>query len=172
MASEIITIEDIKRFHSKSIRDYGEGCLVWQGTLFQNGYGAFKAHGKMMRAHRVAWTIAWGDIPAGKLVLHACDNRPCVEPTHLFLGDHALNMADMVSKGRSATGDRNAARLYPNKWARGEAHPRASLTEEIVRSIRFAYHIGHGPAGIGKHFGISKHRVMLIVNRQAWAHVK
>ncbi|MDO9016597.1 MAG: HNH endonuclease [Deltaproteobacteria bacterium] len=80
-------------------------CLVWQGSRFWNNYGRFRVGGRSRIASRVAWEFARGLIPEGAHVLHRCDNPPCVNPEHLFLGSHADNMADMVAKGRQAQGE-------------------------------------------------------------------
>ena len=79
----------------------GTKCRLWTMALTKSGYGATYFREKMWNAQRVAWTLGRGEIPDGLGVLHKCDNRPCVNyEEHLFLGSHADNTADMLSKGR------------------------------------------------------------------------
>lgn len=86
------------RFTAKLQRE-GE-CLVFTGSCNEHGYGRIYFAGGLMKAHRFAWITAFGPIPAGLHVLHHCDNPPCCNPEHLFLGTHQDNMADMDSKDR------------------------------------------------------------------------
>ena len=89
-------------------------CVEWIGYTMPGGYG--QSNGKL--AHRTAWETAHGPIPDGIEVLHSCDNPPCHNPEHLFLGTQADNMADMDAKGRrgvkeqSGHGTANRYRKY------------------------------------------------------------
>lgn len=76
-------------------------CWVWTASTMPSGYGQFGMAYNVLAAHRVAWTLVNGPIPDGQFVLHRCDNRPCVNPSHLFLGSKRDNTQDMVRKGRS-----------------------------------------------------------------------
>jgi hypothetical protein len=78
------------------------GCWEWQRSKMNSGYGRiYTGFGRDMSAHRAAY-IAWnGDIPEGKVVMHTCDNRVCINPDHLILGTKADNSRDMVAKGRN-----------------------------------------------------------------------
>ena len=74
-------------------------CIEWWGTRDSHGYGVLKRGGKQVKAHRMIYTECFGD-PGELWVLHHCDNPPCVNPEHLFLGTAVDNVQDMMSKGR------------------------------------------------------------------------
>ena len=75
-------------------------CELWAAYRDKGGYGIFWFQGKQQGAHRVSWILEFGEIPEGEQVLHHCDNPPCVNPEHLYLGTPKDNMADMVKRGR------------------------------------------------------------------------
>lgn len=80
-----------------------DACWPWAGSKDNHGYGQIKLLGRAhrpTRTHRLAWALKHGPIPLGSHVLHSCDNRACGNPSHLLLGTHTQNMADMKVKGR------------------------------------------------------------------------
>jgi hypothetical protein len=78
----------------------GEGCWLWTGAIGTKGYGRVQYRGQLWTASRAVYNEFVGPIPAGMWVLHRCDNPPCVNPAHLFLGTHTDNVRDAVAKGR------------------------------------------------------------------------
>lgn len=93
-----------ERFEEKVDRSGGlHACHIWIGARGWNGYGRISRGGQhegMVTASRAAWELAFGPIPDGLWVLHHCDNPPCVNVEHLYLGTHRENMADVKARGR------------------------------------------------------------------------
>lgn len=126
-------------------------CWQWRGRVQTNGYGVVDvARRKQARAHRFAWELTNGPIPAGRMVLHECDNKLCVNPSHLFLGDATANMRDMARKGR---------------------HGRAKLTADTVRVIRARRASGESLAVLAGEFGVTQSCISCVARRLVWAHV-
>jgi hypothetical protein len=141
-----------------------DDCWTWTGSLDSGGYGQISTihGGKPMRASRVSWELVNGPIPDGLHVLHKCDNRPCCNPGHLFLGTNRDNVADMHSKGRARGGS------IP-----GEAHPCAKLSESEASAILFLTHATRFThAQIGAQFGVDRSTVRLIFLGKKWAHLR
>lgn len=91
-----------RKFEKLTISEPNTGCLIWNG-LSRSRYGNVSVGGRSKRAHRIAWELYRGEIPAGLHVCHKCDTPPCVNPEHLFLGDAKANCIDSVIKGRHVT---------------------------------------------------------------------
>jgi hypothetical protein len=145
-----------ERFWAKVTVAELDDCWEWQAARDTWGYGYFRvAHGDVMRrAHRVAWEISHGPIPDGMLACHTCDNPPCVNPAHLFLGDDAANCADKVAKNRQSR--------TPPHW--GEASPGVKVSSEAVHQIRARYAAGGiSQTELGRQYGISQTQVSRIV---------
>jgi len=130
------------------------GCLEWQGFCHR-GYGRTRIGGGSRRAHRAAWELFVGPIPEGSNVLHRCDNPPCVDHQHLFLGTQIANIEDRVEKGRS-------------KGAAGERHGRARLTDDEVQALRSSTETNSEAA---MRLGISYHTVWDIRRGRSWRHL-
>jgi hypothetical protein len=117
--------------------------------------------GKHMLAHRYSYSQLVGEIPAGLLVCHHCDNPICVRPEHFFVGTDGDNSKDKVAKGRAI-------------GLKGEDNPRAILTEEDVREIRRIYKRGsreYGCEALGRRFGVSAFAIHCVVTGKGWKHV-
>ena len=166
--------EHVKKEFWSNVRKLKNGCWEWTGSRHKRGgYGML--HGQrpdgrdcFVKCHHVAWELVNGEISDGLWVLHDCDNPPCCNPTHLFLGTQFDNMADCTAKGR------HGLQSHPERAARGEENAAAKLTEEQVRQIRARYvkgKIGCGSTTLAKEFGVSKSAVKRILNRKQWAHV-
>lgn len=129
-------------------------CWTWNGAKATHGYGAFSVGIKRTTAHRFSWQLHFGEIPKGMMVCHKCDNPPCVNPKHLFLGTDADNQRDKKLKGRAARGERN------NK---------AKLTESDVREIRTLIEQGLSYREIARMFNVRHAAILTIKSGKNWS---
>lgn len=81
-----------------------DSCWIWIGAKKRQGYGVFVIDGKQKLAHRIAYSLTRGPVPESVVLLHACDNRMCVNPSHLVPGTNQQNREDMFYKGRDPGG--------------------------------------------------------------------
>jgi hypothetical protein len=134
-------------------------CLEWQGWRNPKGYGYFETAGRRWKASRWAWTITHGPIPDGLLVCHTCDNPPCIEPLHLFLGTNRDNLRDMAAKGRT---HRHL----------GETNRSAKLTTAQVRVIRAVrQETGVTVKSLAQEYGVHQSTIEKILARETWKDV-
>ena len=92
------TLEE--RLDGNSIPEPNSGCRIWLGKLSKSGYALIWRHGKHRIAPRMAYEVWNGPIPDGKMICHHCDNRACIERSHLYAGTAKSNHDDMVRRGR------------------------------------------------------------------------
>jgi hypothetical protein len=161
----------IARFYSKVGPERPDGCRDWNGSFDGQSYGRFKArpHPMPIRAHRIAYFLHYGVDPYPLRICHTCDRPSCVEPSHLWAGTDADNVADKVKKGRCPRGDNHPFRIHPERIPHGEAHCNAKLTQEDVDNIRVLYRcIGYTQYEIADMYELSQSYVGRIVRNQAW----
>jgi hypothetical protein len=137
-------------------------CWEWEGGRSKAGYGKILGPPparKTLLAHRVAWEAHNAEpIPPGLMVCHSCDNPCCVNPSHLFLGSHLDNMADMVRKGRASA-------------QRGAAAAASKLAERDILAIRQAGAAGIAQASIASRFNTTRSNVSAILRGKTWKHL-
>jgi len=130
-------------------------CWPWEGGCDKDGYGVTwdAEQRRSVRAHRVAWTLAHGEIPDGLHVLHRCDNPPCCNPADLFLGTVADNNADKIAKGRARGNETgNLGDL------------RRRLSAEQVAEIRGRSTGAYGEmAALGREYGVTGQHIRAIL---------
>jgi len=159
--AHLLTETHKSRFRASVNRQHDDECWEWMSSRHPLGYGLFSLPNKdgkwrMTRAHRVAYAIANGDPKDGLMVCHTCDNRSCCNPWHLFAATQAENMADMISKGRKAVGERSG---------------KAKLTEVDVAVIRGLLVNGLTQREIAIRYGVSHTTIGDIHRNKKWRHV-
>ena len=171
-------------FEERFFRSFDAGaddeCWVWLGQR-SHGYGRLQRNRRYEGAHRVSYRIYFGDIPAGMSVCHHCDNPPCVNPAHLFLGTQADNALDMLKKGRWAGGGpphqsgtmdiQGGAPTHPERVSHGEGRPNAKFRDEDVLAIRARCAAGESRKAIAREFGVGASTIDKMIWRESWKHL-
>ena len=127
-----------------------DGCRVWTAGRAAKGYGGIRFRRRMEKAHRAAYEIFVGPIPDGAHVLHTCDNRLCIKPSHLFLGTNQDNILDKCLKDRSGK----------------------KLTVQKVAEMRREFFAGRTTqAALAKKFSVHQSNISRALRAKRWAHV-
>lgn len=154
MATQLgLTFDDgAERFWAKVSK--GRGCWLWTGARSPAGYGHIGWRGRILGAHRVSYELHFGALPADLYVCHHCDNPPCVNPAHLFLGTPRDNVLDCITKGRSAIGRST------------------KLSSEQVGEIRRQREVGASQRDLARQFCVSRRHVRDIIAAKKWRQLK
>lgn len=159
-----------KRFWKKVAVGAPDECWPWQAYRNAKGYGQFRVNpppASQAKASRVAWELQHGQaIPPGLFVCHTCDNPPCCNPNHLFLGTNRDNMADMARKGRAA---RHAAgHLRTAGFVRDLIERQRRLTDEQIAHARRAHAGGESCRSIARRMGVAHTTISRLINGTQW----
>lgn len=156
-----------ERFWTRVDQSAGpDGCWPWTGARAghpshprSRHYGRMRVGGAQIGAHRLALMLTTGPLPAGTEACHSCDNPPCCNPRHLFVGTHRENLLDAARKGRT------------HSFPRGRRHPLAKLTAPDVIAIRRRVAAGESQHALAREYGVSQVAVHFVVARKTWAYL-
>jgi hypothetical protein len=157
-----VPIEERLRNYAEKSGPRPTKCWIWQGALFDDGYGVCHWHdGDRLhqRAHRVSWMFHNGAIHDELLVLHHCDTPACINPDHLYIGTPQDNMDDKMERGRHVA-------------VKGEDHGCARLTETDVAHIRYFLEKGYGVIFLADRYRVTHATIQHIRDWKSWKHVE
>ncbi len=170
-----LTEDEIQFFNDLGQGKSSDECWEWGPCRFRRGYGTWyrrKVRKQIcFMAHRVAYLAHYGVDPGQAFVCHSCDNPPCCNPKHLWLGDSQSNMTDMKIKKRGMIGDKNPRRTHPEKTVRGERQWKSILTAEKVLEIRALYQQKEMISVLAKKYGASESCIRYVCFEQSWRHL-
>lgn len=132
------------------------GCWLWLRPLMSNGYGQIRIDYFMWKAHRLSYFLYKGIIKQSLNVCHTCDNKSCVNPDHLYLGNSKQNALDAVNRGQVL---------------RGERHPSSVLSDKKAIVIKQSYEQGQSIAQIARDYKVSEYCIHCVVHAKTWRHV-
>lgn len=150
----IPTEKVIRTFNKFVLKGNPDECWLWTGVKNTRGYGKIYDTESYL-VHRVAFVLENGPFDWELDVCHSCDNPPCCNPNHLFLGTALDNMRDRDGKGRRAS-------------PIGEKNGRSKITREEVDRIRLLAYLGVTYEHIMEEYGICRNSVGMIVRHETW----
>jgi len=153
-----LSAQQISRILRNVAAESNNGCQLWTRAVNSRGYGHVHLAQGMFNVARIIYKIRYGVDPSDQCVLHRCDNPPCVNPAHLFLGTKKENTADMILKGRK-------------RGPRGSSHKSAKFSDEQILQIRTLYSQGWTRKNLAESFGVTRPTIAAIVKRMSWKHV-
>lgn len=156
-ATKVIVGDDISRLKSSMVIS-ATGCWEWS-KFRKNGYGVAGLNGRLEQAHRASWMVFKGEIPEDMQINHKCNNRPCINPDHLYIGDQLQNMKDMSDANRG-------------KWHKGNDNAQSKLNDESVKEIKLMIESGATNRSIAAFFDVSQSCISQIKNGRTWTHVE
>ncbi len=164
---------DIRRFWRHVEILTLDECWCWKLTKSTGGYGQITVHSRTLKAHRVAYYLFNSVDPESMLVCHKCDNPPCCNPYHLFLGTEKDNIQDAKAKGRlnTAAGDFHGTKTHPERHARGVDSGLAKLNDVTARLARDLYSHGLSQQEIAARLGVTRECASRIIRGNNWKHV-
>ena len=132
-----------------------DGCWLWTGYRNEDGYGRFRVGKKLWNAHRLSYSLFIGKIPDEIQVLHHCDNPPCVNPDHLFLGTQIDNINDMVRKNRQRS-------------VKGEKHHLAKLDWPKAYEIKWLSAMGYSTRKLARMYNVARSNIQFVAANKTW----
>lgn len=134
------------------------GCMEWQASRDRGGYGYYMIMYKNLRAHRVMAKLLFGSPKDGLVVMHSCDNPPCINPEHLSYGTQKQNVTDKFLRNRGNV-------------PMGESHTFAKLSDALVRQLRDEYKSSPNYSAIARNHGISVGSCRDAILGKTWKHI-
>ena len=154
MINEYMNKKRVINFWKKVEIGDKDSCWNWTAGKQSKDYGSFGiGNGKTTLSHRVAFTIAYGEIPKGLCICHDCDNKLCCNPRHLFVDTIAGNNKDMVKKGRQAKGIKNGSSV---------------LSNEMRVTMRSDYQTGKTIKELSEEYDIHYNTAKNVIQRKTW----